>query len=224
MKLSDLGIKIVQGASACPQYLAAPRIVRTFKFIAALTRGATIISTDFLDHVLTTGEVPDPEDFLLDDAEFEGERGYKLSRAVSRARANAGKLLSGVPIYCSDHVKHGRQTYQDIAVLNGAIFKTYDGKHSTIKRTTAEEDGGAPPDPVYLLSSDQKAEQALYAKFRQMAENGHCEPRIVSPEWLLDVVMNQEVSYDPKWAVRTHHQSTTKSAEGLLRSEGPEAR
>jgi len=205
MKLGELGIKIVQETSGCPQYLAAPKIMRTLKFIAGLTRGATVISTDFLDAVLTTGTLANPKEFLLKDAEYENERAYKLSRATSRARANAGKLLSGVPIYCSEHVKHGRETYQFIATINGAIFKTYDGKHRTIKKTSPEEDGGAPPDPVYLLSSHTKADQELYPKFRQMAIEGHCEPRIVTSEWLLDVVMNQEVTYDPHFAVDNWH-------------------
>lgn len=204
MKLSELGIRVVPENSAC-QYLAAPRVIRTFKFLCGLIRGATIISTDFIDHVLDSRSdavAVDPGDFLLKDPEGEKTHGMKLATSVARARANAGRLLWGVPIYCTPHVRHGPKTYEVIAGACRAIWKTYDGRHSTIKKVTPEEDGGAVrPDPVYLLTSNTPAERGLFAKFRRMADEGNMEARIVSPDWLLDAVMRQEVGYDGKFAV-----------------------
>lgn len=196
MKLGELGIRVVPETSAC-QYLAAPRIWRTLKFLCGLIRGATIISTNFLDHVLTSREVVDPKDFLLTDREGEKTHGMKLATSVARARANGGKLLRGIPVYCTPHVRHGVKTYEAIARACHATWKTYDGRHVTIKKVTPEEDGGVVrPDPVYLLTSNTAAERELFPKFRKMAEEGNMQARIVSPDWLLDAVMKQEVAYD----------------------------
>ncbi|SPO04921.1 related to RTT107 - Establishes Silent Chromatin [Cephalotrichum gorgonifer] len=201
MKLLELGIKVAAEKSAC-QYLVAPRILRTLKFLCGLIRGATIISTDFIDHVLTSREIVSPDDFVLKDPEGEKFNRMKLDKSVARARANAGKLLWGVPIYCTPYVRHGAKTYEAIAVACHAIWKTYDGKHTTIKKVTPEEDGGVVrPDPVYLITSNTAAEQGLFEKFRKMAGDGNMEARIVSPDWLLDVVMRQEVDYDGRFAV-----------------------
>lgn len=200
MKLGDLGIRIVPENSAC-QYLAAPRILRTLKFLCGLIRGATVISTAFIDHVLENPrEVVDPKDFPLKDPEGEKANDMKLSKSVARARANGGKLLWGIPVYCTPHVRHGARTYEAIARAAHAIWKTYDGRHNTIKKVTPEEEGGAVrPDPVYLLSSSTAADKALWGKFRKMAEDGNMEARIVGPDWLLDAVMKQEVGYDEKF-------------------------
>ncbi|CAI4219997.1 unnamed protein product [Parascedosporium putredinis] len=199
MKLAELGIRVLPENSAC-QYLVAPRVLRTIKFLCGLIRGATVISTEFIDHVLTSKEIVDPNDFILVDKEGEKMYNMKLSTSVARARANSGKLLQGVPIYCTPHIRHGAKTYETIARACHAIWKTYDGKHSTIKKTTREEDGGLPPDPVYLLTSSTPAEKELFPKFIKMAEDGNMEPRIVSPDWLLQVCMKQEVKYDKQFA------------------------
>lgn len=201
MKLGDLGIRIVPENTAC-QYLAAPRILRTLKFLCGLIRGATIISTSFIDHVLENPrDIVDPNDFPLKDTEGEKTNGMKLSRSVARARANGGKLLWGIPVYCTPHVRHGVRTYEAIARACHAIWKSYDGRHNTIKKVTPEEDGGkVRPDPVYLLTSNSAAEKELYPRFRKMAEDGNMEARIVSPDWLLDAVMRQEVEYDGSFA------------------------
>ncbi|KAK0708159.1 hypothetical protein B0H67DRAFT_494925 [Lasiosphaeris hirsuta] len=198
-KLRNLGIHIVQESAIC-DYLAAPRVVRTKKFLMALTRGPEVISSSFIDECLDTGKRPDPKDHLLIDEENEKKYGVKLDVIVSRARAVRGRLLIGVPIYCTVDIRNGVDSYQAIAEANGAIFKTYRARSgTTIKPTTPEEDGGAAPEPVYLLSSTKPSEKQLWPRFEQMAERGNMEPRIVVADWLLDVAMKQELTFNPKY-------------------------
>lgn len=112
-----------------------------------------------------------------------------------------------MPIYCTAEVPHGPNAFKAIAEANGAIFKIYRARSGvTIRPTTAEEDGGAPPDPVYLLSGDTAAEKLLWPKFEHMAREGHMEPRIVDPDWLLDVAMRQRLDFDEKFMVRLRDQ------------------
>ncbi|ROT36292.1 BRCT domain-containing protein [Sodiomyces alkalinus F11] len=198
-KLRAMGIIIVGEHHAC-DYLAAPYIVRTVKFLRTLAKGVTIIKSDFIDEALETGEMPDPQRFVLKDKENEKKFGIQLETAISRARANKGRLLAGIPIYCTSNIRNGPESFRPIAEANGAQFLTYSARSGvTIRPTTAEEDGGAPADPVYLLTSNSEEERKLWPKFTAMAERGHMEARIVSADWLLDVTMRQQVSFDEKY-------------------------
>lgn len=137
------------------------------------------------------------DDYILKDPEAESKYNVDLERSVARAKAHRGKLLRGIPVYCTDKVENGHANYRAIAEANGAIFMIYRARSgTTIKPTTAEEDGYAPPEPVYLLSDISAEEKQLWKRFKEMAERGHMEPRVVSPNWLLDVAMSQEVRFD----------------------------
>jgi hypothetical protein len=200
-KLRDLGIQIVQEGQPC-DCLAAPHIVRTVKFLCALARGPTVISSTFIDKVLESGKVPPIEDFLLKDKKAEKQYKVDLARSAARAKSWRGKLLRGVPIYCTEKIRNGPDSYKAIAEANGAIFKMYRARSgTTIKPTTAEEDGNRDPEPVYLLSSVGPEEKQMWSRFKDMAEKGNMEPRVVAPDWLLDVAMAQEVRFDKKYLV-----------------------
>jgi hypothetical protein len=161
-----------------------------------------VLSSDFIDKVLEMGEVPDVDDFILQDREAEKKYNFQLEQSMARAKANRGKLLQGVPVYCTEQVRKGPRSYQSIAEANGAIFKLYRARSgTTIKPTTAEEDGFAKPEPVYLLTGSSPEEKQMWVRFRSMAEKGNMEPRIVDPDWLLDVAMAQQVRFDEKFLI-----------------------
>jgi hypothetical protein len=200
-----MGIQIVSEGSPC-DYLAAPSIIRTVKFVCALARGATAISSDFITACLEAGELLEPQDYLLKDKENEKKYAIKLSKSVARAKAHRGKLLWSVAVYCTDKIRNGPESYRAVAEANGAIFKMYRARSGvTIKPTTAEEDGGRAPEPVYLLSSMSPEEKAMWPRFKDMAEKGNMEPRVVAPDWLLDVAMAQEVRFDKKFLVENFY-------------------
>lgn len=198
--MRDLGIAVVQDGNQC-DYLVAPHLVRTVKFLRNLSKGATIVSSSWIEQCLDTKELLDPKEFILKDKENEKKFGIKLETSVRRARENKGKLLWNTPIYCTANIKNGPQGYKAIAEANGAIFMMYGARSgSTIKPTRPEEDEGG-PDPVYLLSNTSAEEKKLWTKFEDMATKGNMEARIVAADWLLDVVMNQEVFFDKKYLV-----------------------
>lgn len=200
-KLRDVGIQIVQENQPC-DYLVAPQVVRTVKFLSALARGAVVLSSEFIEKVLELGQVPEPEDFILKDEDSERRYGFKLEQSMARARANRGKLLRGIPVYCTEKIHNGPESYRSIAEANGAIFKLYRARSgTTIKPTTAEEDGFAKPEPVYLLTGSSADEQQMWERFRDMAEKGNMEPRIVAADWLLDVAMAQQVRFKDKFLI-----------------------
>jgi hypothetical protein len=200
-KLRALGIMVVQENAPC-NYLAAPGMVRTMKFLRCLAKGPDVINSSFITACIETGKRPPIKDYLLRDEVNEARFGVSIDKAVNRARANRGRLLWGVPVYCTAEIPNGVENFKIIAEANGAIFKVYRARSgTTIKPTTEEEDGGAEPDPVYLLSGGTTAERLLWPRFEEMARKGHMEPRIVMADWLLDVAMRQELVFDPKYVV-----------------------
>ncbi|KAK6078236.1 BRCA1 C terminus domain-containing protein [Seiridium cupressi] len=199
-KLRDLGIKVVTDGQEC-DYLVAPQVVRTVKFLRNLSKGAKVLSSEWIEKCLDTGEVPPPEDYLLKDKENEKKFGFKLQTSVQRAAKNKGKLLWNLPIYCTSSIKNGTDSYKAIADANGAIFLVYAARSgTTIKPTNPEEDEGG-PEPVYLLSTASPEEKKLWPRFEAMARQGNMEPRVVASDWLLDVVMKQELAFDKKYLV-----------------------
>lgn len=174
------------------------------KFLRCLARGPEVINSSFITACIEKGKRPDIKDHLLVDKANEAKYGVTLETAICRARANRGRLLWGVPIYCTAEIPNGVDAFKAIAEANGAIFKVYRARSgTTIKPTTAEEDGGADPEPVYLLTGSSPAEKQLWPRFEEMARNGHMEPRIVVSDWLLDVAMRQELIFDPKYLIST---------------------
>lgn len=139
----------------------------------------------------------DVEDYILQDKAKEKQFGIKLQTSIQRARQNKGKLLWGIPIYCTTQIKSGPDSYRPIAEANGAIFKTYNGRSSTIKPTNPDEDTQG-PEPVYLLTTNSKPERDLWPRFEKMANDGNMVPRVVAADWLLKVAMSQEVKFSNK--------------------------
>ncbi|CAK7209973.1 regulator of Ty1 Transposition [Sporothrix curviconia] len=194
-KLRGLGIQIVQDNQPC-DFLAAPCLVRTMKFLKTLARGPEVINAQFITDVLEKGKLLPTEDYRLRDKDGEARFNVVLSKSLARARANRGRLLWQVVVYCAADIKNGPESYREIAEANGAIFKTYRAHSGTTIRPATEDDNGQPPEPVYLLTSAAPAERALWPKFEQMARDGNMLPRVVAPDWLLDVAMRQEVLFD----------------------------
>ncbi len=196
-----MGIAVVQDGQPC-DYLIAPQLVRTVKFLRNLSKGAVILSSTWIEQCLDTKQVPDPEEYILKDIENEKRFGLKLETSIHRAQKNNGRLLAGIPIYCAAGIKNGTESYQAIAQANGAIFMVYGPKSgSTIRPTKPEDDEGG-PEPVYLLSTATPEEKKLWKRFEDMARRGNMEPRVVASDWLLDVVMKQEDGFDEKYLVK----------------------
>jgi hypothetical protein len=195
-----MGIAVVQDGQPC-DYLVAPQLVRTVKFLRNLSKGALILSSNWIEECLDTKEIPDPEKYVLKDKENERRFELKLETSIDKARKNKGQLLSGIPIYCTASIRNGNESYKAIAEANGAMFMVYGPRSGSTIKVTNPEDDEIGPEPVYLLSTSTPEEKKLWKRFEDMARRGNMEPRVVASDWLLDVVMKQEVSFDKKYLV-----------------------
>lgn len=202
-KLRQLGILVTQDPYNCT-HLAAPAMVRTQKFLCALASGATIVSTEFIDTCLATGEIPPEHDFLLRDTPNENKFNLKLKDAVKRAKQNDRCLLKDVAVCCTAQINNGPETFRAIVEANGGTFYVYKGRGGFVLKKDHEDDVvEASDEPIYLLSGNKPDERVLWPKFEQMARDGGMEPRIVITEWLLDTAMRQEIQWDEGYLTRT---------------------
>ncbi len=200
--MRELGILVTQDTLHCT-HLAAPNLVRTKKFLCALASGPVVISTDFIEACvkIKKGDMPKPENFLLKDDAKEKEFGVKLKDVVARAKANKRSLLRRVPIYVTKAIPNGTDTYKEIVEAHGGTFAVYTGKVPTIKKVNPEDDEG-PAEPVYLITGHMPEERQLWPKFMNEAKDGNMIPRIVEPEWLLDLALSQQQKWSDKYLAK----------------------
>lgn len=199
MVLADLSPNIT--------HLAAPRIVRTKKFVCALAHGPTVLSLDYIEQCLAKNERLDPNDFLLEETAEDTSKGYNLAESVERAKANKGRLLRDYTIYCTEKVRGGFDTYKAIVEENGGTCLLYKARATSAanqSRTDGadeDEDAQSPstPEYIYLISGHDKDDMKLWSKFRHMAQSKGRSPRIVHTDWVLDAALRQEVRWDHKY-------------------------
>src|SRR5271155_1527247 len=173
-------------------YLAAPSILRTQKFVVAMSYAPAIISTDFIDSCLERNEFLDPTAFVLQDKANEKKLGISLALSRERAKENRHLLLQGRTIYCMENIHGGFETFKSIVSANGGECNQYKGRPSSrVASRRADMEVDATDDDsqneVYLISGPEKENFKLWSRFRQMAEGCRKNPRIVSPDWLLEM-------------------------------------
>lgn len=158
----------------------------------------TIISTEFIDKCLEKDELLNPEGFLLQDKANEKRFHISLAQSQERAKENRNKLFQGQTIYCVENIHGGFDTYRSIIEANGGQCNMYRGRPGTMvpsRRGDGEistTDDAAQAE-VFLISGQNKDQERIWSKFRQMAEASRKVPRIVRSEWLLESAMAQEI-------------------------------
>ncbi|KAL1646932.1 regulator of Ty1 Transposition [Diplodia intermedia] len=219
-KLRALGIHVTQDPEVVT-ILCAPKIVRTKKFVAALSNAPVVVSTKFLDFCLKEKKVPSPEKFLLKDEEGERRQGIKLTESIARAVQNRRQLLKGWQIFVTEKVNGGFETFKDIITANGGSCLLWKGRATVVPkrrqaRLDAEGDTAMESEPVsddelevnrtndegdtlFLISSTDADDVKLWSKFRDMARKAEMRPRIVKPDWVLFVAMAQMIGFDDRW-------------------------
>ncbi|MCJ1394718.1 hypothetical protein MMC18_007598 [Xylographa bjoerkii] len=204
MRLRDLGILITTDYLTCT-HLAAPKILRTQKFICAISHAPTVLSTDFLEACLEANKFLAPGAYPLHDPDGEARHNLTLLAIAARARANGSHLLRGQAIYCTEHIYGGFDTYKAIVEVNGGKCMLYRARAGSITVARAgsvvEEEDGEEPEYIYLISGIKSEEQRLWPKFRQMVAAVGKVPRIVRTDWMLDLALSQQARWDDAYEV-----------------------
>ncbi|KAK7513670.1 BRCT domain-containing protein [Phyllosticta citriasiana] len=220
-KLRAIGIHITEDPKEV-NILCAPKIVRTKKFVAALSNAPAVVNTKFLDQCLKDKAVAPVEDYALQDKAGEKAQGIKLRETIARAEQNRHHLFRDWQIFVTEGVKGGWVTFKDIIEANGGACHLWKGRATQVSKRPRvrqlDADGDADMsdeaqeamdlehngeaddgETLYLISSDDKEDVKLWHKFREMAKKAGMTPCIVEPNWLLSCAMAQEIRVDDKW-------------------------
>lgn len=181
-------------------HLAAPKIIRTPKFVNALAYAPQIINSKFVTDCIKKDELLDPDDYPLEDTQVEKTHHFTIAQAQINAKKNKNKLLNGKLIYCVEGIRGGFETFKSIIETNGGQCPLFRGRLGTTipsARAMSESSSGESgeqdhPEEVYLISGVERVHSKLWPKFRQMALGARRVPKIVKTDWLLDVAMSQE--------------------------------
>ncbi|EME88982.1 uncharacterized protein MYCFIDRAFT_213487 [Pseudocercospora fijiensis CIRAD86] len=221
--LRQLGVELTTDPKDV-DILVAPKLLRTKKFVCALAGAPLVVDTSFLDTALTKKKlIEDPH--MLKDREGEERLGFKLTESLERAEVNDRKLFRGWSIYVTSDVKGGFDTYKDIIKLNGGNAFEYRGRTGMKfpKRQPLEDDSDAGAESqnqgedsglnrVYLVSGPSDAEVKLWKTFRNEAKKQALEARVVTPDWLLNSALSQQIVSGDKFL--HDHESLTSQRAG----------
>jgi hypothetical protein len=162
-----------------------------------------VVSTHWVDACLDKGRLLPSEDFLLKDSERETLLGFRLSDTLARAKKNNRRLLAGETIYCTPNVY---ETYKIIIEANGGRCLMFRGSSRGgaglgAGKTNGTTDAGnesdwSDNDDMLLVSGETPEEKNLWTAFDRMAASEHCVGRVLRTEWLLHVVMKQELQWE----------------------------
>lgn len=216
-RLREIGLYIIEEPKKGNiDLLCAPKVVRTLKFVTALADAPQLVNSEYLDYAIKHGKLPDAKKYPLDGSEFKKQHGIDLSDAVVRAKQNKHRLLKAFTIFCTE--KANFNVYKEIVAANGGTCLKWDNRTTAVTASkrkidaqpkevsqNLEEDEG---DVLYLISEAQKSEVKLWSKFRDLAKKHDMVPRIVSTEWLLNVVMAQKVHWKSEWEL--HEEDVSK--------------
>nr|POE50124.1 brct-containing protein 1 [Quercus suber] len=191
-KLRQLGIQITTDPKEV-DILIAPKILRTRKFVCALASAPLVVGTDYLDTALAKGKLKQNPSMLL-DREAEEKFGFKLEDSLKRAEENKHQLLKGWHIFVTKAIAGGFETYKDIIDVNGGSPYLWSGRTGMTIHKGVDGDEHA-----YLVCGESSEEVKLRKQFRDQAAKAHLKPRILSSNWLLNLAMSQEVTFQPAW-------------------------
>lgn len=114
--VQKLGGEMVDSVFQCT-HLVTDKVRRTVKFLCCLSRGCTIISTNWLNKCEAEGRFMPCETFVIKDKT--NERMYKFTLKESIAKARSSPLLQGWSVFVSPNVKPSPKEMSDIIECAG---------------------------------------------------------------------------------------------------------
>ncbi|KAG8868246.1 hypothetical protein FRC20_003758 [Serendipita sp. 405] len=129
--LRKLGIRSVDDAQSCT-HLVSNSILRTEKFLCALSYGPKAVKSSWLTDCLAKHRVLDTKEYFLYDAAGERTYGVNLDHSLRRARENPGKLFEGHTFYLSPNLDPLRMTTLTNAIkaAGGSVQRIFPGVRS----------------------------------------------------------------------------------------------
>ncbi|KAH6890227.1 hypothetical protein BKA70DRAFT_1442221 [Coprinopsis sp. MPI-PUGE-AT-0042] len=173
-----LGAKFTDKPSHCT-HLVAKGLVRTEKFLCALTRAPFIVSEDWVKESVKAKKVLPEDNYSLHDPVGEKKYGVTLETALERARTSQGTLLKGKTFYITSKVAVGPQLIRSLIVALGGTFQAATPTPRIIQNDPEKRAVISGPEDTHI--------------WRPIAEAGY---PVYSQELILMGALRQEIGWD----------------------------
>ncbi|KAJ7725655.1 hypothetical protein DFH07DRAFT_1066876 [Mycena maculata] len=193
--LAQLGAKVTDRPRECT-HLIVPGLVRTEKFLCALSAAPLILTTEWAVKSAEAGELLPEEDYLVSDPAGERKQGVTIADLFKRAKQHRGKLFKDHLFYITGSVKPPRMV-EKIILDNGGQAITNQLPSLRILETH--------PNRHLISSSEDKA------LWQQIAAAG-CP--IYSSELILMGALRQEIDWESA-AFRVEGSDTRTRSESV---------
>ena len=121
--VKQLGGLMVDSVFQCT-HLVTDKVRRTVKFLCCLSRGCTIVSTNWLDKCREDGCFVSTDSFIVKDRTAERIYGFSLKDSIVKARSSP--LLKGWSVFMSDNIKPPPNEMKEIVQSAGGQVCVYD--------------------------------------------------------------------------------------------------
>lgn len=112
----DLGGTVVASVKQCT-HLVTRKIIRTVKFLCAISVAHYVVSPDWIDKSQKSNSLLDPAEFTIKDAQSEEMYDMKLTTSLQRARARP--LLQGISVYVTQNIEPSPASMKEIIQCAG---------------------------------------------------------------------------------------------------------
>ncbi|CAN6674844.1 hypothetical protein TRVA0_068S00254 [Trichomonascus vanleenenianus] len=193
-ELQDLGIFVTDDANEAT-YLVATRVMRTAKFLQAMSRIEHFVLPEYFDECVKEGQriEPIPEKFLLQS------KARELGKALARRKQVPSTLFEGYVFNMASELGAGTyKTYQEIVSVHGGSCKKITGNGARTKF-----DGYTDPKTnkmvKILIIGSPTSSPALVQNFKKNCEEDiH---HIYTTDFLIDSILGHDVKLKSKYEV-----------------------
>ncbi|KAK9462452.1 uncharacterized protein V1516DRAFT_670305 [Lipomyces oligophaga] len=195
-KLSLLGVEIVTSPDVVT-HVAAPKILRTEKFLCALAHGPSIITTEFIKDCLSADQLLPENKYILHDSEGESKIKCTLEDLLNRARILEAKhesLFQDIVINLTPNIKGGIDSFKKIISAHGGIC-------TIIKAARAKKYGISNNENYPLVMVTSEADQDYIKAFKAFAKHENRKCIAVSTDWIVTSVLRMKVAFDYEFSV-----------------------
>ncbi|KAG8806637.1 hypothetical protein FRC17_004890 [Serendipita sp. 399] len=196
--LRKIGFRKVEEPQSCT-HLVSNSILRTEKFLCALSYGPKAVKSSWLIDCLAQKKVLDTKDYFLYDAIGERTYGVNLDHTLRRARERPGKLFEGHTFYLSPNMEklHSTTLTNAIKAAGGMLHTIFPGVrshyHSSEDQRLYQDLDSHLESKHFVSQKGDKDED----RWEELTSRG---VPVYSPDFVLSAILRQQIGdlMDPK--------------------------
>ncbi|KAF9237242.1 hypothetical protein BU15DRAFT_48989, partial [Melanogaster broomeanus] len=183
-RLTKIGVKMTTKPTECT-HLVAKGIVRTEKFLCAMSVSPYVLTEKWANATATSGKLLPEGEYLLSDSNAEKKWNFKFSEAIKRSKGPDGgsNLFKDVMFYVTPKVSVDVKLLKNVvSAAGGQVLTT----NPTVRMLKGKENR-------YIVSCPE--DRSIW---RPLVQEGYT---IYSTELILQAVLKQDVDWENKECV-----------------------